>query len=392
MRVTQQKRAIGTEMRGSIAIWHDTLADDANGYAPRVEVHINIWKGERRSAKRRFHLLDIGFRFQEMRSLRTLSISLPFEIQSDHIFDLFDVMHDSSTLSAIFNETLSAGEVQENGKTFAALNEPKKVQFYVSRCSRDDRSLTTIGKGGDAGSVIMLRDQFFDRMRAKIGDQYIRLRIRVPFHLMNGFVSEVDAKDSAFLSTISTSEIVEFRLNERRNFSAAILERLSGGADLIDVSAVHYFLIRDMTVEMTQSHTGFKKMRRLEPEIWERYLRDEPQFNAQNMIIYHWSSLAPPQSTVDSFTALATFRAYYTGRLWIYGLVVVALGAMGSASQAGLAALVGMLWEIKDPWQAAAVNAAIFFFLVFLLFFIVRFGRRWSNPLEWVIGFFSARR
>lgn len=258
-------------MRGSIAIWHDTLANDANGYAPRVEAHINIWKGERRTTKRRFHLFDIGLRFEEMRSLRTLSISLPFVVRPEHISDLFDVMHDSSTLSAIFNETLSAGELQENGHIFAALNEQKKVQFYVSRCSENDRSLTTIGKGDDVGSVIMLNDNFFDRLRDKIGDQYLRLRIRVPFQIANGFVSEMDAKDSAFLSTISTNEIVEFRLNERRNFSAALLERLSGGADLIDLSAVHYFLIRDMTVEMTQSHTGFKKMRRLEPEIWERY-------------------------------------------------------------------------------------------------------------------------
>ncbi|WP_190234431.1 hypothetical protein, partial [Mesorhizobium sp. M4A.F.Ca.ET.050.02.1.1] len=240
--------------------------------------------------------------------------------------------------------------------------------------------------------VVMLRDQFFDRLRTKIGDQYVRLRIRVPFHVANGFVSEIDAKDSAFLSTISTSEIVEFRLNERRNFSASILERLGGGADLIDVSAVHYFLIRDMTVEMTQSHTGFKKMRRLEPEIWERYLRDEPQFNAQNMIIYHWSSIAPSQSTVESFTALATFRAYYTGRLWLYALVVIALGAMGSASQAGLVSLIGMWWQLNEPRQIAAANTAIFAFLAAALVLVVRFSRRWPNPVGWAIGYLRARR
>jgi hypothetical protein len=34
-------------MRGSIAIWHDTFPIDADGYAPRVEVHVNIWRNNR---------------------------------------------------------------------------------------------------------------------------------------------------------------------------------------------------------------------------------------------------------------------------------------------------------------------------------------------------------
>jgi hypothetical protein len=369
-------------MRGSIAIWHDTLDDGAKGYAPRAEIHINIWKGDKRNNKRRFHLLDIGVRFKEVRSLRTLSICLPFEVEPEQISDLFDVMHHSSTLSAIFNETLSAGELQNNGKIFTALDERKKVQFYVSRCSESDRGLTSIGTGQDVGTVIMRNDGFFDRIRGKIGDQYFRLRVSVPFGAKNGFVSEVVPDDSAFLSTISTNEIVEFRLNERRNFSTAILDRLSGSADLIEVSAVHYFLIRDMTVEMTQSHNSFKKIRRLEPEIWTRYLRKEPQIVPENMIIYHWSSIAQPDGTVESFTALATFRAYITGRLRVYAMVVVALGAMGSAlqscSQAPLTALVGG-YGTQEPWSTAMANFVTMIVLCLVLIYLVERGRPRSS-------------
>lgn len=353
-------------MRGSIAIWHDTFGNDAEGYAPRVEVHINIWRNKERSKRSHFDLFDIGFRFEELRSLRTLSISLPFVIAEENISDLFEVMHDAPTLSAIFNETLAAGGMQDGGRTFAASHtETGRVQFYVASCPASERQLSTIGAGNDRGSVITLSDEFCKRLRQRVGDHYFRLRIKVPIGMENGFVSTNGPKDSAFLSTISTNEIVEFRLNERRNFSTAIRERLQASeCGLIDISDVHYFLIRDMGVEMTQSHTGFRKMRRLEPGMWERYLDRCPGFNPDKMIIYHWASSAPSATgTVESFTALATFRAYYTGSLWIYGAVIVALGAMGSALQGlitGLLSLGGTGWGYGCTEQNAAACGAAY--------------------------------
>lgn len=364
-------------MRGSIAIWHDTLPIDADGYAPRVEVHINIWRNDQRKKPNHFDLFDIGFRFEELRALRSLSISLPFVVPHEHVSDLFDVMHDPYTLSAIFNETLTPGSMRDSGNCFAASHtESKKVQLYVWRCPDKERQLSMIGEGRDSGTVINISDQFFDRLRPNVGDHYFRLRIKVPIGIDNGFVSSNDPKDSAFLSTISTSEIVEFRLNERRNFSNAIRNRLEAkDCSLIDISAVHYFLIRDMGVEMTQSHTAFRKMRRLEPVIWARYLAQCPGFNPDKMIIYHWASFSvSATAVVDSFTALATFRAYYTGKLWVYALVIVGFGAMGSAAQAvlanGLVMFLGTFCSWCGPTSAnllliALIAVALAFWVIF---------------------------
>jgi hypothetical protein len=353
-------------MRGSVAIWHDTLPIDADGYAPRVEVHVNIWRSNQRKEQDRFDLFDIGLRFKEVRALQSLSISLPFVIKADHVSDLFDVMQDTATVSAIFNETLTPGPPRDDGNCFAVAHTEKRgTQFYVWRCSEEVRQLSTMGTGDDCGTIVTIGDQFFRRLQSSVGDHYFRLRIKVPIGLDNGFVSSNDPKDSAFLSTISTNEIVEFRLNERRNFSPEIRsELLVANRRLIDISAVHYFLIRDMGVEMTQSHTDFRKMRRLEPNIWERYLTNCPGFSPDQMIIYHWASFAGQSSgAVESFNALATFRAYYTGSLWFYGLVIVALGAMGSAAQSVGAALLATAFE----WLG------------------VRSSSTWANPLLLVI-------
>lgn len=354
-------------MRGSIAIWHETIAEEAEGYAPSVEVHINIWRNKERSKRDHFDLFDIGFRFKELRSLRSLSIGLPF-LLSDHqlVSDLFDKMRDESTLSAIFNETLTPGELTDGGHTFQASSE-KRVQFFVAKCPEDEREIREIGTGDDRVSVITLTDAFFSRLRANVGDHYFRLRIKVPANQSNGFVSTIRPKDGAFLSTISTNEVVEFRLNERRNFSPAIREKLRHKrCALINISAVHYFLIRDMGVEMTQSHTSFKKMRLLEPDMWESYLKGCPGFNPDKMIIYHWSAMG--DKPVESFTALATFRAYYTGNLLFYAAVIVLLGAMGSAVQGfGTALLSTIGWSAFQCGNAGACETATWNGVVFVL-------------------------
>lgn len=366
-------------MRGSIAIWHEKEKDSANGYAPRVEVHINMWKGDRDSKQRRFHLFDIGLLFKEVRSIKTLSLCLPFVIEREQITDLFGIMNDDTTLSAIFNETLTAHqEVGRSITSFEAKDEKGRTLFFVTSCdTAQDLTMREVGSGDDAGMVITWKREFLDRLNGNIGDHYLRIRIAVPYDTPNGFISEIHPKESAFLSTISTNEIVEFRLNEPRDFSAAILKELEPTTDrkpeLIEVTAVHYFLIRNMSVEMTQSHTGFKKMRRLEPRIWTRYLEDEPQFAPDKMIIYHWSS--PPKERVDSFKALATFRSYYTGRLAVYAAVIIGLGALGSALQGLLASgfLIFMGGKREELSPIVKANILIALLLSIVLCVVVKF-------------------
>lgn len=357
-------------MRGSVAIWHDTSPIGAEGYAPRVEVHINIWRSNDRRANGHFDLFDIGLRFKEVRALQSLSMSLPVEVGADQVSDLFSIMHDASTISAIFNETLTPGTIRENGNCFPVNHVEKKgTQFYVWRCQASSLQFSSIGSNSDRGTIITISDGFFKQVQSFVGDHYLRLRIKVPVGNPDGFVTSNDPKDSAFLSTFSTNEIVEFRLNERRNFPPEIRSKLEAkDCGLIDISAVHYFLIRDMGVEMTQSHAGFRKMRRLEPDMWKRYLKDTQGFNPDKMIIYHWASLGTqPTGSVESFNALATFRAYYTGSLWIYGLVIVALGAIGSAIQS-----VGVSWL---PCGPTCANLALILLLTLMLFLLVRFKR-----------------
>ena len=142
----------------------------------------------------------------------------------------------------------------------------------------------------------------------------------------------------SFHSSFYLNQMIEFRLNEKRNFSEELRLRQQNGRPP-KISAVHYFLIRDLTVELTQSHATFRKMRRLEPGLWDNYLSKLGSPRPENMIIYHWRELAKDGGTVDDFIALASFRQ--SGRnIILYLLAIVVLGVMGSSAQAWLSTLV----------------------------------------------------
>jgi hypothetical protein len=50
------------------------MGEAAEGFAPSAEVHVNIWRNKERGKIDHFDLFDIGFRFKELRSLKSLSL------------------------------------------------------------------------------------------------------------------------------------------------------------------------------------------------------------------------------------------------------------------------------------------------------------------------------
>ncbi len=127
---------------------------------------------------------------------------------------------------------------------------------------------------------------------------------------------------------------------------------------------------------MTQAHTSFKKMRLLEPGMWDGYLDGCLGFSPDKMIIYHWSAMG--DKPVESFTALATFRAYYTGNLLSYAAVIILLGAMGSAVQGFGVALLSIIKlgvsrsENPGAYEILCSNAAVFLLAVAAVSAVVR--------------------
>ena len=131
-------------------------------------------------------------------------------------------------------------------------------------------------------------------------------------------------------SGFHSTDVIEFRVNERRNFGD-YLRKIK--MEFPKIEAIDYFLVRDISTELVQSHADFRKMRRLEPKLWDRYLRELGTSAPERWIIFHWREGGIPGADVEDFIALAFFtKPRY--HLLAYLAVIVLLGAAGSGIQA----------------------------------------------------------
>ncbi|MBR2681400.1 MAG: hypothetical protein IKE23_11750 [Exiguobacterium sp.] len=353
-------------MRGSFAVWCITDEVEVDDQKPTVELHFNIWCGLPNGNS---DVLDIGFLFKETRTVQRILLYIPGKVILSQIQDLSKILKDPITLSAVFNDTLEVANPK--GESFEAIRN-KKIAFRVMHVDvRNPLELTIeeLSEANDQNGTIIAIEQDIIKRMASIGDHYIRLRLQLSDGLKDMLVSQIEPSDTAFASSFYKLQMIEFRLNERRNFSPELRSRLQVGQPP-NISAVHYFLIRDLSVEMVQAHSTFRKMRRLEPDLWISYLSGLGSPKPEDMIIYHWREIADVGKTVEDFIALTSFRQP-GARLSIYVLGIVLLGSLGSATQAMLTALALSL-GFNGTWSVQLTIMALLGAAVAMLYLAVR--------------------
>jgi len=259
-------------MRGSLAIWCETNGPKVDGHNPRVELHFNIWRDLLKNSP---DVFDFGILFKDLRAIQRLFISIPAEMAGNQIKDLSNLLKDQTTLSAIFNDTLSiATEIDINGGGFAVkkAGPHSRVVLFICHILESDFRVEPLDGEAQSETLITFEKHFFDRFRNNVVDQYIRMRIILDQDLTKLFVTQIEPLDRFLLSSFYQLETIEFRLNEKRNFSKQLRMKYYTGDEMV-IETIHYFLIRDLRVELNQAHTAFRKMRRLEPRLWENYLK-----------------------------------------------------------------------------------------------------------------------
>jgi hypothetical protein len=320
-------------MRGSLAIWCTTDDTEIAGHAPLVELHFNIWCG----LPGNLDVLDIGILFKEARTIKEMFLYFPARIERGQVSDLSQLLRDPTTLSAVFNDTLEVGENKPG--SFEVLRNgiiTRRVVTVDLESATELLMNSFLEEDGQYGTILTFSTEVISRM-SNVGDHYIRLRLMLSGVLAKMLVSHIEPSDRLFLSSFYRTQMIEFRLNEKRNFSKKLIERQRGGRPP-KISAVQYFLVRDLDVEMVQSHAAFRKMRRLEPGLWDNYLAGLGSSRPEDMVIYHWRELAEAGNTVEDFIALTYFRQ--AGRnLWLYIAAIVFLGAIGSSMQSLISGL-----------------------------------------------------
>jgi hypothetical protein len=330
-------------MRGSLAVWYEQRKDGVSGSGPpRVELHFNIWRDLSSSA----NILDVGFILENAQSLCRFFLFIPTQIELAKISDLSQLLMHGGSLNAVFNDIIKIGDRGELSFT-TAINQ--KPFLRIHHLQEQDLSIETVNISGDRlGTVIKFGVALCNRVVNTASEKnYIRIRLILDERAAELFSSETQARDWWLLSSFARTELAEFRLNERRSLPPEIAEWADKGR--LQIKRIHYFLVRDFRYELVMQHPPFRKVRRLEGDLWREYLRGRlpgnktgtdllPEEAADRMLIYHWRQPERPNELsdneageyVEDFIAFATFR-WSKSNIVLYAIIIALVGALGNA-------------------------------------------------------------
>lgn len=303
---------------------------------PRLKLHVNLW----RDLDKKFNFLDVGLLLTNVEKIDRIYLYLPTQIDLGDVFDLSGALKDVETLNAVFNEVSNL--VRDKDRYFLVTAKPRKLRaIYKIDVSRDISIDPVNVPGKPNGTIIALNNSLCSEIvqaDKSHKEHYVRLRIFLDGPAQNLFTTEDRAASVGLALTQDILETTEFRLNERRSFPPDVLQRTIDGQFFLE--SIHYFLIRSRDYQLSSQHQNFRKVRRLEDEIWSSYLsvgKPTPRSHnrsADGMTIYQWRELAGTKAgekqSIDDFIAYASFR---TGRprIWTYLIAILAIGGVGGA-------------------------------------------------------------
>ncbi len=321
----------------TLALWYQrNQSHPVKEKRPTIELHVNLWRriGRQRREKE-INYLDVGIKIIEQRDLGALNLYVPFPAKQCVVEDLAHLLRENEIASAVFNEVLEVHPAEGTDDTFyIRQNGDHFLSVHSIDVDRDVEYLSTFPGAAPAGFVIRLAREFCSKFHAP-GEHYIRFRFKLKAEAAHIFSSDVSNEDGWILSSTTTSEITEIRINEVRSIPESV-QRLSKMHDWVapEINAIHYFLVRDISFDLIASHANFRKIRRMEPE-WDAYLGpDFPIGSARNMLIYHWRK-SNGGGDVGDFVTLAKFRRS-KGNVLLYIFLVIALGSIGSGLHSSL--------------------------------------------------------
>ena len=302
----------------------------------KTDIHINLWKlqtNQIRSSRsnlklsrydRKFdHFLDLGLMISDISEINRICIFLPFSIQINEIIDLGNAFHqDANLVSAIFNADLRA--TSSGTKILEVENLESHYKFNIY--SLDTAQQIKIEEYKDIGVVIYINLAQIVHKRTEA--HYFRIRIKS--ENVRNFSRIYKPRNSFFESAFQNTEVIDFRINERRNLDKSILERIDSCV-LPKINKINFFLLRNEKDDYVLSHKPSDNCRGLEKGLWRIYLGDN--YMQDDILAYHWK-----EKDTDSFRLLIKmkFEKNNVETIVKYILVIAGLSILFNVSASGI--------------------------------------------------------
>ncbi len=286
-----------------IAIWCSSKNSQSASHS--LEVHFNLWKlGKRRNAN---CFLDIGLMIQEATEVSHINIFIPQPVARFDIEDLGITFRKNPDLvSTIFNEDYRISSRAQD-KIVEVLSVDRIPIFYMYVLDLDsDVSI----ENAFGGSIIKIR------IPKELADKkhYYRIRLKSPY--VDSISHIYTPSNSLLESAFSQTELVDFRINEKRNLNRSLSERIHSEGE-ISFNKTHLFLMREASDDYVYSHKPPDGSRQLEADLWKGYIGSDYSFD--KIIAYHWKET----DIHYSFNAFVKFRYLRSNPLTIATFIVI---------------------------------------------------------------------
>jgi hypothetical protein len=302
----------GQNMGHCIAVWC-SWKNELPGPEPEAELklHVNLWRLDRKLNGVAMNALDLGLQVSKATSVALMHLFVPFSVNSDSITDLGVMLADADMAIAIFNEEAQVRGTAQNQSSFSIQLGEEELSCWKLQPKYELKFEDVTNSNSTPGTIITFDPKVF----AVVSDQttrYVRLRINLSSEAEAAFFTRYDPADRWFLSGFDEIEVVDFRFNEARNLPRSVIERMTRGLRILEIN---YFIIRDITHDLTLSHSELKKCRTLESLVWSKYVQCglETTIPLRNAIIFYWQKVKGNTSSIKDYNALARFRRRKTG-------------------------------------------------------------------------------
>lgn len=302
------------------------------------ELHINYFKLPLDKGKDYERFLDFGFMINEVAiEIHTIYFYLPFSLSNDDLEDLGECLHKNNFISTLFNDDLNIHSNTHNPSYYTIKpSNSDRDAFWLYILGKDNFKIEEMSNGGSLLSVcikslpqniqgIIEKNESNKRIKRNL---YFRFRIKNVSN-KNVFFKE-NLSNDILQSAFSKSEMVDLKINEKRDIDCKVLEELLKGKNMFSFNKIHFFFIASLKEEEVRGYENFKDCRLLNPSRWKDYISGI-DIEKHKCIAYHWVK----KTENMPFTKFSLFfRTIYKERNWMhiikYCLVVVVLGLIGS--------------------------------------------------------------
>lgn len=369
----------------SLAIWKD------NQEVIIKDIHVNVWKlpCEKGKDKQEFkRVIDFGFmfdfkglgEFNEEEDSIELNIFYPQIIDKKDITDLVKTLYldiESKLISTLFNDNLNL-QIDSNSDFAKVTNGDVNKDFFTYKLKEDNIS---VGKFKDG---VIIKISF--KLISKVKNEKLYIRFRINKDYSDTFCTISKPANEVLQSQFSKTELFNFRINEVRDISNEVLEKININK-LVRFERILFFYICSTSDEYLYSHKPYSGLRILEKDKWNTYIGDDVLNNTNNILAYQFKETAKKEGgnsenvvLINDYNFLFQTKYDHNNKktIWKYLLYLFLItlsfnlisNFIWSFGIEGLTLLLGavkFLYDIMINLSAKAISSMTLFFVIVLV-------------------------